>query len=135
MRGKLPIQRLGQIALHGAQFQVGLTVDGAHRLRKLVQRRRIDHMHRKRQRHAQHHRRHRCSAAPGVVAQVLPGEGAEQCKHGLHCGRRGWSQQRLMQVNLAFCILLKWRKAAPILEPEGVNEPRVPDQAAKTFPI
>jgi hypothetical protein len=79
------IQRFGQRALHGAQLQVGLAVHGAHGLRKLIEGRGVDHMHGKGQRHAQHHGGHCGGAAPGVVAQVLPGEGAKQCKHGGDC--------------------------------------------------
>ena len=64
-------------ALRRAQFQVGRAVDGAHRLRELIQRRRIDQMHRERQRHSQHHGQHGGSVAPPVMAQLLPGESFE----------------------------------------------------------
>ena len=89
--GDLGKQRIGQRALHGAHFQVGLAVDGAHGLRELVQRRCVDDMHGKRQRHAQHDGGHGGGAAPGVVAQVLPREGAKQCEHGgiVQAGLRG----------------------------------------------
>ena len=79
--GQLRIKRFGQRALHGAQLQIGLAVHGAHGLRKLIEGRGVDHMHGKGQRYAQHHGGHCGGAAPGMVAQLLPGEGAKQCKH------------------------------------------------------
>jgi hypothetical protein len=72
--GRTPPRQKPPVA--GAQLQVGLAIDGAHGAGKLVQRRRIDQVHRKRQRHPQHHRHHRSRIAPRVVAQLLPGEGA-----------------------------------------------------------
>jgi hypothetical protein len=68
-------------SLDAAQLQVGLAIDGAHRAGKLAQRRGVDQVHRERQRHAQHHRHHRGRVAPGMVAQFLPGEGAQQGQH------------------------------------------------------
>ena len=35
-------------------------------------------MHRKCQRHPQHHRKHRRAIAPGVMPQFLPGKGREE---------------------------------------------------------
>ena len=39
-------------------------------------------MHRKPQRHAQHHGNQRAGRAPGVVQQFLQGKGAQQGEHG-----------------------------------------------------
>ena len=64
--------RLIKAALNGAQLQIGLAVDRTHRLRKLAQRRRIDELHRKRQRHAQHDGGHCREIAPRVVQQFAP---------------------------------------------------------------
>ncbi len=80
-RASLLEQGLVEAALRGAQFQVGLAVDRAHRARELVERRGIDQLHREGQRHAQHHGQHGGRVAPGVVAEFLPGEGGEQCAH------------------------------------------------------
>ena len=78
----------GNAALQRAQFEVRLAVDRAHGAGKLVERRCIDEMHRKGERHAEHHGDHRRPAAPRVVAQLLPGEGGEQRAHD-HIVRRG----------------------------------------------
>ena len=62
--------RLVEAALRGAQFQVGLAVDRAHRAGELVERRGVDQLHREGQRHAQHHRRPprpRCATGGGAV--------------------------------------------------------------------
>jgi hypothetical protein len=56
----------------GTQFDVGLAVDRTHCAGKLTQRRGIDQVHRKRQRHAQHDGQYRSSIAPRVMAQLLP---------------------------------------------------------------
>ncbi|OQC14227.1 MAG: hypothetical protein BWX79_00910 [Alphaproteobacteria bacterium ADurb.Bin100] len=85
MRGRSGEQRLVQVSLHAAQFQVGLAIDRAHRAGELAQRRGIDQVHRERQRYPQHHRHDRRRIAPGVVAQFLPGEGAQESEHAVDC--------------------------------------------------
>ncbi|MNL03552.1 hypothetical protein D3C87_1240930 [compost metagenome] len=74
---------LVEAALRGAHLEVGLAVHRAHRAGELVERRGVDELHRKRQRHAQHHGQHGRRVAPGVVAQFLPGESRKQCTHGV----------------------------------------------------
>ena len=72
------IQRFVNDSLAAAlHLHIGLSRHAAHAARKFIQRRGIDHMHRKRQRHAQHHRHHRRAIAPGVMAQFLPGKAGE----------------------------------------------------------
>ena len=76
------VQRFIEQAACGPQAQVGLAIDRAHRRAELAQRRGVDQVHRKSQGHAQQHRQHRGAVAQAVVAQLLPGKGAQQSAHG-----------------------------------------------------
>ena len=79
--GNACIKVFVKTALHSAQFQIGLAIDSAHRLRKFAQRRRVNQMHRKGQRHAQHDCHDGSGIAPGVVTKFLPGKSAKQSEH------------------------------------------------------
>ena len=74
-----------QLRLRRTQFKIGLPVDRAHRTGKFIERRSVDELHRKRQRHAEHDGQRGGRVAPWVVSQFLPGEGSEQGAHGLLC--------------------------------------------------
>ena len=66
--------RFVKAALGGTQFQVGLAVHRPHGRRKLRQRRRVDQMRGKRQRHTQHDSHHSRRVAPRVMGEFSPGE-------------------------------------------------------------
>jgi len=83
--GDALVKAFVKTALYRAQLQIRLAVDGAYRLRKFAQGRGIDEMHRKRQRHAEHHRHHGGGIAPGMVAEFLPGEGTKESTHPSYC--------------------------------------------------
>jgi hypothetical protein len=73
--GHALVEVLVKAALHGAQFQVGLAVDGAHGLENSLSAEALISCTEKRQRHAQHHGdRHGGGIAPRVVLQLAPGK-------------------------------------------------------------
>ena len=72
------VDRFIETTLHGAQFQIRLSADSAHCLGEFGERRGVDQMYRKCQRHAQCYCQHRGGVAPGVMSQLLPGESLEQ---------------------------------------------------------
>ena len=89
------------------QREVGLAVDGAHGGAELGERRRVDQVHRERERDAEHHREQRGGVAPRVVAQLGPRELAQQ---------RDASTRRRCAMPVGVSVTLRSARAAAARE-------------------
>ena len=148
VRGHATEDRFVQMTARAAQFQIGLAVDRAHRACEFAQRRGVDQVHRKRQRHPQHHRHHGGGVAPRVVAQFLPGKGAQQGEHGADCagaaravgepgfvdaaqnieGSRDQALDMAAPVPISLARAVSIRRRCPVSQPHsGGNHERIDD--------
>ena len=88
-----PVRVLGQdfVLFRDERGRHGLLDrDCPHRGAEFGQRRRVDQLHRERERYTEHHRKQRRRVAPGMVAEFGPGEGLQEAEHRrrLQCVRQ-----------------------------------------------
>src|SRR6185369_13593882 len=74
------VERFVEAAARPDELEVGVAVDRAHRGAELGERRRVDEVHRERERDTERHCEQRGDVAPRVVAQLGPRELAQQRK-------------------------------------------------------
>jgi hypothetical protein len=75
------VQILGQQSVARAYAEVGRAARGVHRGLELRQRRRVDQLHRERERHAQRDGQHGRGLPPRMVAPLGPQQSGEQRRH------------------------------------------------------